>query len=157
MKKVSCSVALLFFAECYNHTLGNMVIHIVQSIILHSISILLLSAYVGFLVPHLNLLPQGKVFKSAQAATLSNKHPQEEVWRVQSPVPVPSASCESCLRLLSHQHYCCPGVHSKSFYQKDRCVRNPSWIAAMSHIPLQRPLGSWNAAWTTIGLHVCRT
>lgn len=79
MKKVSCSVALIFFAECYNHTLGNMVIHIVQSIILHSISILLLSAYVGFLVPHLNLLPQGKVFKSAQAATLSNKHPQEEV------------------------------------------------------------------------------
>lgn len=56
-----------------------MVVHIFRSIILRTISILLLPVYMGFLVPHLDPLPQGEVFQSAQAATLSNEHPQGEV------------------------------------------------------------------------------
>lgn len=56
-----------------------MVIHIFQSIILHTLSMLLLSLYIDFPVPHLDFLPQGKVFKSAPVATLSKKQLQEEV------------------------------------------------------------------------------
>lgn len=72
---------------------------------------------------------------------------------VQPSLLVPSDSCRSCLSLLSL-------LLSRGWFQillqKGRCVRSPSWIAVMSHIPLQRPLGSWNAAWITVELHVCR-
>lgn len=131
-----------------------MVVPTFQLIILHTLSILLLSLYVDFLVPHLDFLPKGKVFKSAPVATLFIKSSYRK-------------SCKWCSLLFQSLVILarivwgccpsfCPGDDSKSLYHKDRCVRNPSWIAVMSHIPLQRPLGSWNAAWTTIELHVCR-